>query len=190
MFTLGLIHHHKHHITGILNRQGRHKAADLGSWEIDPIEGLLRRSCFATNSVAGCFHTLATALIHHRFHPLEHRARDLGVQQLLTTGCRRRSQGITRAEATGDVGTDQLATVGQHPVQLNQLERCERKPLTKGRRRRLDRLAGELLLALELTSHRSREVGVRTLIDAKTLHPVPVGVVVETAHGLDHADVA
>ena len=190
MGSLGLVDHHQNHIAGIFNRQRRHKTADLGSRQINPIECFLSRPGFATNAIARCLHTFAAALLHHGFHPGHHRAGHLRRQQRCPAGFSGWRECIAGAKPSGDVGTHQTSAIGQHPMQLNQFQRREREPLTEGGGSRLNRVGDELLFRLELTRHSPRKIRVRTTINSETIHPVPVGVVIEAPHRLHHSDIA
>ena len=75
-------------------------------------------------------------------------------------------------------------------MKLDQFQRGEREPLTEGCGSRLNRMGDELLFCLELTGNSPRKIRVRTPINPKTIHPVPVGVVIQALHRLHHADVA
>ena len=75
-------------------------------------------------------------------------------------------------------------------MQLNQLEGGERETLAEGRGCRLDRTAGEVGTALQLTRHCPWQVGVGHHIDPKSVQPLPITLAVELRHRLHHAHIA
>ena len=75
-------------------------------------------------------------------------------------------------------------------MQLHQLQRRQGETLTKGCCCRLNRLGRELLLGFQLTGNSPRQIRIRTSVDAQSMHPGPIQVIVQLAHRLDHADIA
>ena len=75
-------------------------------------------------------------------------------------------------------------------MQLQQLQRRERKALAEGRRGRLDRLAEELVAALEFAGHRAGQVRIGNGVDADGVEPAPIEGRFELVHGMHHAHVA
>ena len=115
---------------------------------------------------------------------------DLGPQQLHSRRLGWGSQIVTGAQAAGDVGTNQPAAVGDHGVQLQQLQRREREALPEGGCSRFDRLGEEIIAALELAGYGPGEIRIGDGVNANGMEPAPVHSRLEVVHGVHHANVA
>ena len=48
----------------------------------------------------------------------------------------------------------------------------------------------ELLLGFQLTSNSPRQIGIRASVNAQSIHPGPIQLIIQLPHRLDHADIA